>query len=150
MTKQQMENQNYIKNLKIGKLRYFKSDFENIDTALPAALSNAVGNIKVSSNDEKYFIDELNKTTQTLFRIYEDEDEAKEALKNNELLLEEIFCLIRGELYDAFPCVKGNIPEIKKYLNSYDINWTFSDDEEKQYEYKRVLNNLECKPYIKK
>lgn len=138
-------------NLVVSRVEYFDEDFIDVEKAVPFFLTNGVGELKVDAEGRKYFLDAFNKKNiPTLYRVFESDIKARNALKNKELLIGEMFCLVRSTLKDAFPEVKGSIKEVRKYLDSYDIYWTFSSDEKKQEEIKNIVENLEYKPYIKK
>lgn len=148
--KKNLEDRKIENNLQVARLEYFEDDFKDIKEAFPTFLSNAIGEIKFIDKNKKYFLDTFNNSMPTLFRMFNSELEARKALENKELLLNEVFCLVRSTLNDAFPEAKGNVRKVKSYLDSYDIYWTFSSDAEKQNELKRTMENLEYKPYIKK
>lgn len=145
-----LEDRNIKNNLHVVQIEYFDDDFESIRNAYPLFFSNAVGELRRDSQGRKYFIDTFNKSMPTLFKIFDSEAQARQALEDKELLIGEFFCLIRSTLKDAFPEVSGSIKEAKKYLDSYDIYWTFSTDEEKKENTSDLLKKLEYKVYIKK
>lgn len=148
--KKNLEDRKIENNLQVARIEYFDDGFKSIREAYPSYLSNAVGELKTDDQGRKYFIDVFNKKTPTLYRVFDSDLVARKALEEKELLIGETFCLIRSTLKDAFPEASGSIKEVKKYIDSYNIYWNFSSDEEKQESMKKILKELEYKVYIKK
>lgn len=126
---------------KVGSLAKFVNDFDNPNKAIPGFYANAVGSISDTT-----FIDKLAIPSKT-YKLYDSLKAAREALKSGELKVNEPYCYSCYEYKNIFPelGMKTSKEEAILYIkelcdaNSYLLNWTFLDDEEKEKLNKKIL-----------
>ena len=126
---------------KVGSLAKFVNDFDDPNKAIPVFYANAVGSITDTTFTDKLAIPSKN------YKLFLSQKQAREALKKGELKVNEPFCSSCYEYKNIFPelGIKTSKEEAILYLkeisesNSYNLSWTFLDDEEKEKLNKKIL-----------
>ena len=145
-----------------NKIRYISNDDKMVGLgkfvegeSIPVFVDFAIGFVMKTSFDIDYpiFVDKISsKTTIIPYKVYENIEDAKKALKDGTLKYDEVYCYAVHDIKSLYPEVLEfhTKKEVQDYLINYNkeketcLNWTFMDDEEKE-----ELRQKQNRKYIK-